>query len=220
MKNILWLGAALIVLGFAPSAHAVSIVVNGGFEDPDLGAGSGFVISNGIPGWGTDSISSPPLFNQGFEIQFGSVAGTPHGGDQLLELDGRAPSNIFQNLSTIAGTFYRIDFWFSPRPGTEAVENNIDFLWNGATVATLLGNGRALSDTAWTQYSFVLQATGASSRLEFVDRSPDDNGDVGGLGAYLDDVSAEAVPEAGTLALLGLGLAGLGLTRRRHFGSR
>jgi hypothetical protein len=216
MKKILLIAVALVALGVAPPAHAVSIVVNGGFEEPDLGAGPGFSILNVIPGWGTDSISSAPLFNQGFEIQYGSVAGTPHGGDQLLELDGNAPSNIFQNLTTVAGGFYKIDFWFSARPGAAAVENNIDFLWNGATVATLLGDGSALSDTSWTLYSFILQATGPTSRLEFVDRSPDDNGDFGGLGGYLDDVSAERVPEPGSLLLLGGGLLLAARARRRR----
>jgi hypothetical protein len=194
MIKILLLGLALCSLSLKPSAYAMSIVVNGGFEEPDFGAGPGFRILNAIPGWGTDSISSPPLFNQGFEIQFGSIAGTAHGGDQFLELDGNAPSNIFQNLSTVAGGFYQVDFWFSPRPEAAAVENHIDFLWNGATITTLLGDGTDLSNTAWTLYSFVLQATGPTSRLEFVDRSPDDSGNFGGLGGYLDDVSAEQVP--------------------------
>ena len=192
---------ALLAVLLSPMAVNADLIVNGGFEDPDISTGT-FDVFGAITGWYVTT-------GAGIEIQ-DNIAGSPFEGDQFVELDSYSNSGMAQDVGTSSGLFYELVFAFSARPNVSATSNSIDIFWGGAFLDSITANGVGLSDTSWTTYNYTVMATDDLSVLAFRATGTSDS-----LGGYLDGVSLVAVPEPGTLALISLGLLGLGLSRRR-----
>jgi hypothetical protein len=153
-----------------------NLVRNGSFEHPLVRIHTSFPFAS-IPCWQL-------AFGPNIEIQ-GHVAGDPAVGNQFVELDSDASSGIYQRVPTRPHRLYRIQFFFSPRPGTSAAENVLVVRWHRRVVATLTADGRGLTNTRWRPYAFKVRPSGGrTTRLEF-----DDAGISDSVGTYLDGVS-------------------------------
>lgn len=106
---------------------------------------------------------------------------------------------IQQTIATQIGAMLNISFVFQPDGGSPS---EFKVIFGGQTLLDLVNPG----PSGFQTFNFTAQATGASTALSFEFR--DDPGFL-----FLDNVSV--VPEPGTLALLGLGFAGIGWAKRR-----
>ncbi len=165
------------------------LILNGNFETPivvDNGGQYQVYPNASLTSWTVDA-------GPGLELQRTSVAGDPHGGVQLAELDSTGSSAISQTIATTAGSKYRLHLWYSPRPGIPAGNNTIGLTVtaNNATVlaSDTLGAAQAgAGNTSWTEYIYEFTALDGSTKVTFTDQGASDS-----LGGYLDDVSMRLV---------------------------
>lgn len=177
-----------------------NLLQNGGFEAPAIAGGAWATFVNGTPGlqWVMDyvgAVTDTDPAHKGIEIQ-NNAAGAPAEGNQLVELDGYHPSKIWQKVTTIPGKEYILSYKYSPRPNTDAAENTMEVSANGS-VLTTVGPTASGPATNWTPMSHSFTATTTYTNFLFKDLGPDDQGDGGGLGMYVDDVKLicrEATP--------------------------
>lgn len=183
------------------------LVINGGFEIPEVTNQVLWdIFTSNLTNWATEWMSGvPPTYGDFarpesafLELQRNGVAGDPHGGSQLAELDSGwlgpndplrqalvnepASVKIHQDINTIPGRIYLITYYFSARPGTTVENNRLEFAWNGTPVSTVEAGGD--SNTFWTEYQHNLTATDYATTIQFSDVGYPDS-----LGTYLDDVS-------------------------------
>jgi Protein of unknown function (DUF642)/PEP-CTERM motif len=197
--------AAKPVAAIVPQSTPTNIVTNGSFENPQLNKNT-WGVFNSIEGWNRDGAGS------GIEVQ-NNAAGSAFDGNQLVELDSHGVSGIFQNLATVVGQKYKLEFAFSPRPGV--ADNILNVKWGGVLVDTLKASGVGLGNTMWKTFTYDLIATSTTTRLSF-----DNFGERSdSLGTYLDKVSVsavQAVPEPGSMVgLLAFGAISAGSLRKR-----
>ena len=169
-----------------------NLVENSSFESPVLNDELTWLLTYSVDGWSTDSLVIDGSMQEAnaFDVKSSKV-GIQEGkfpedaaeGSQFVELDGRYPSKIIQDIQTERGQKYLFAFAYSARIGVD--NNKIEVRWDNKNLYDLDIDGRGRTNTLWYTYLFELTASSTSTRIEFIDRSLADGK---GMGGYIDAV--------------------------------
>jgi predicted ribosomally synthesized peptide with SipW-like signal peptide len=176
------------------------LITNGSFEDPDVTDSAKWQIFSSIPGWTIEWESTQTSYggrnrpDPALQEYHEGVIGPAFSGDQYAELDtdwfgpndplNGEPANVrvYQNPATTVGKKYQLTYYYSPRPGRSAADNELKVRVNGVQVAShaVVGGG----SISWTKYTYEFVASASSVKIEFAA-----GGDANSYGAFLDAIS-------------------------------
>ena len=221
-----------LALGLGITFPAYAGLVNGSFEDinPSLPLGTYIITNqNNVPGWLTTSTDSNiEVWSNGFSSSSNGAV-FAYEGQQFAEINATQFATLYQDVLGIAsGSIVGFQFAHRGRSGVDSMRLTItdlgsDGLLNGIDDTILFSNDYSDGNDAWGFYTSAgesaITALGNTTRFAYQALTTASGNDT--VGNFIDaadfgvGVGGSSIPEPGTLALLGLGLAGFGVARRR-----
>ena len=144
-------------------------------------------------------------------------------GNQWLDLTGDLSNTlegVEQSVATVTGKTYDLSFDVGNQVnpgGPYGTTSTVQVLVNGSVAGTFTNSGVTGSTSqSWENFKTSFVASGTTTSIEFQNLDPRTDNTNGLDNVVLTGAAGPSVPEPATLGLLVLGLADIGLHRRRR----
>lgn len=204
---------ALAIIVSVPACVASANVINGGFEQPDLGFRS---VQPGQT-WGNWTCAGPSDIEYVEAVPNGNLPNlqfSAYEGDYWIDLCGVGQaSSIYQDIPSLAaGDQYRISFAQAGNVWGSNFNFVMNVVWNGSVVATFssVHGGNDGTQMNWTLRDVDVTAQAGTNRLQFQAVTA-----TSARGPAIDAVGMTLIPAPSAAALCGVGALVFAGRRRR-----